>query len=220
MSELSEKIRGIREGSGLSQADFAARIGVPKSKIQNVETGKQRVDHEFLTTLAVNFTLDLNELLLGSAFKSITDDDIKSDLASSNFISIPRFDVTASAGHGALAESEIGTGHYAFNRSWLDRRGLQPSNLAVIAVRGDSMEPELYDQDLILLDQSQKEPRDGDMYVVRYFDELFVKRVQKSLGRRYELLSSNRYYKPIEVKPDEATDLAFVGKVVASMHEW
>jgi len=137
-----------------------------------------------------------------------------------DFVSIPRFDVAASAGQGALAETEIGTGHYAFNRSWLDRRGLQTDHLAVIAVRGDSMEPELYDQDLILLDRTQKEPRDGDMYVLRYFDELFVKRIQKIPGRRFELRSTNRFYGAIEIKPEETNDLEFIGKVVASMHEW
>lgn len=93
-------------------------------------------------------------------------------------------------------------------------------NLAVIAVRGDSMESEIYDQDLILLDRSQKEPRDGDMYVVRYFDELFVKRIQKVLGRQSALRSTNSFYESIRVKPEETNDLEFIGKVVASMHEW
>ena len=42
-----------------------------------------------------------------------------------DFISILHFDIAASAGHGALAK--IGTVHYAFDRSWLDRRGPQPT---------------------------------------------------------------------------------------------
>ena len=90
----------------------------------------------------------------------------------------------------------------------------------MIAVRGDSMEPELYDQDLILLDRSQTHPRDGDMYVVRYSDELFVKRVQIIPHGQIALRSTNCFYESIRIKPDESTDLSFIGKVVASMHEW
>jgi phage repressor protein C with HTH and peptisase S24 domain len=135
-------------------------------------------------------------------------------------VSVPRFDVAASAGPGSIAESEIGTGHYAFNKSWLDQRGLKTNHLAVIAVRGDSMEPELYDGDLILLDRSSTEPRDGDMFVVRYSDELFVKRVQKMPERHIALRSTNNFYESIRIDPRQSNDLTFIGKVVASMHEW
>jgi transcriptional regulator with XRE-family HTH domain len=63
-SEFGLKIKGIRELSQLSQAAFADQIGVSKSKIQNIETGKQRVDHEFLRNLAVLFSVDITKLLL------------------------------------------------------------------------------------------------------------------------------------------------------------
>ena len=180
-----------------------------------METGKQRINDIFLINLADTFPIDIGDLFRTKSSKGSSGANTEAD-----FISIPRFDIAASAGHGALAESEISTGHYAFNRAWLGRRGLNPATLTVIAVRGNSMEPELYDQDLILLDQSKKEPGDGDMYVVRYFDELFVKRIQKIPDRRFQLHSTNRFYNPIEVKAFDNNDLTFIGKVVASMHEW
>ena len=139
---------------------------------------------------------------------------------SENFISIMRYDVGASAGTGSLVEAEEGTGHYAFNRSWLKRRGLNPDDLAVISVRGDSMEPELNDNDLILLDRSLTTPKDGEMFVVRYAGDLFVKRVQVMPFGGYTLSSTNKFYSRIVVETNEAIDLKFIGKVVASMHEW
>ncbi len=140
-------------------------------------------------------------------------------------VHIQRYDVGAAAGAGSLVEAERGTGFYAFNRKWLDRRGLSPANLAVISVRGDSMEPDLCDNDLILLDRAQTSPRDGDIYVLRYSGHLFVKRVQLMPGNRVKLCSSNPLYDPITVangRTSDATteDLTFIGRVVASMHEW
>ena len=227
--DVSKRLSEAFEVKGLTLQRVSDATGINYRTIQRYVTGERGPSAKFLAALYDHFDISLTWVLTGeydqldivreSTHDSRTAPENIAD-KSGEFVAIPRFDIAASAGHGALAETEIGTGHYAFNQVWLNRRGLSPSNLAVIAVRGDSMEPELYDQDLILLDRSQKYPRDGDMYVVRYFDELFVKRVQKALGRRYELLSSNRYYKPIEVVPDEATDLEFIGKVVASMHEW
>jgi phage repressor protein C with HTH and peptisase S24 domain len=126
-------------------------------------------------------------------------------------------------------ETEISTGFYAFNRKWLARRGLALANLAVISVRGDSMKPDLNDKDLILLDRSQIIPADGDVYVLRYSGILFVKRVQVVPGNCISLLSTNPAFRPINVPMPTsdaaandaiATDLTFIGRVVASMHEW
>ncbi len=223
MPEIGLKIRAYRESMSLSRAEFAAKLGEKPSKIQDVETGKQRINDLFLIKLADIFPIDIGDLFRNKSLNPSADDHRSIKTAppnQENFISIPRYDVAASAGHGSLAESEEGTGHYAFNQSWLARRNLQPSNLAVIAVRGDSMEPELYDNDLILLDKSQTEPRDGEMFVVRHSNDLFVKRIQKAPGNRYALKSSNRFYDTIPVEKPELADLEFIGKVVASMHEW
>ena len=221
---LGDRIKELASDNSMTIKNFYDALGVSKPTIRNYIAGNSTPNGSFLIDLSSKIGVSPTWLLLGKGPKYIPEYDQKwlfpegGDTA--DFISIPRFDIAASAGHGALAESEISTGHYAFNRAWLNRRGLNPATLAVIAVRGDSMEPELYDQDLILLDQSKKEPNDGDMYVVRYFDELFVKRIQKIPDRRFQLHSTNRFYESIEVKANETNDLTFIGKVVASMHEW
>lgn len=113
-----------------------------------------------------------------------------------DFIPVTRFTVEASAGHGSLVQNETGSGTYAYNRSFLDRRGLKPENLAVIAVRGDSMEPDL---------------ADGDLY---------VKRIQRASGKRLMLVSSNPVYHPVMVEEGQLDGLKIIGRVVNSTHEW
>lgn len=48
----------------------------------------------------------------------------------------------------------------------------------------------------------------------------FVMRIQILPGNCGTLHSTNRLYRPIEISPDGGTDLQFIGRVVASMHEW
>ncbi len=227
---LGDRIKELAADKSMTLKDFCDHIDVSKRTIQNYIGGISTPNGEFLIDLSARIGVSPTWLLLGNGNKYLDEkpegrQNWHHPQAQQDFISIQRFDVAASAGHGALTETEIGTGHYAFNRTWLERRGLKPDNLAVIAVRGDSMEPELYDQDLILLDRSQTRPRDGDMYVVRYSGDLFVKRIQVVPGNKVELRSTNRLYGPIMVTlpKGETTndlDLTFIGKVVASMHEW
>lgn len=216
---ISERLREAINSKGMNLKEFSSKSGLNYRTLQHYLSGQRSISTEFATQLCEQFGVSATWLLTGYGPMHLNDVQ-NAHTNTPEFVSIQRFDVSASAGGGSLVEAEIGTGHYAFNRSWLQRRGLTPNNLSVIAVRGDSMEPELYDQDLILLDRSQTQPRDGDMYVVRYSDELFVKRVQTLPLKRLGLKSTNRFYDTIEIKPDEATDLKFIGKVVASMHEW
>lgn len=138
-----------------------------------------------------------------------------------DFVPIPRFAVDAAAGDGALVDEETQTGFYAFNRSWLTKRKLAPDNLAVISVRGDSMEPRLSDGDLILVDQAQVEIADGITYVIRLGNDLLVKYVQRISPDAVSLLSENNRYPPREISlATIGEDTAIIGRVVASMHEW
>ena len=82
------------------------------------------------------------------------------------------------------------------------------------------MEPDLHDQDLILINHADEALNHGDIYAIRYSDRLFVKRIQQAFGGKIQLLSSNKSYPPIEVQYPGINDLSVIGRVVASMHEW
>ncbi len=220
MIDIGVKISTLRQGLGLSQDAFAAKLGYSKAKVQNIEAGKQRVDHEFLTALATIFAVDMNDLLGFTPLGGSRDVNITTP----EFIPIPRYSVQASAGQGALVDGEETTGFYAFNQKWLARRGLNAANLAVIAVRGDSMEPRLTSGDLILIDRAQRQIADGVAYVVRLGDDLVVKHIQRTSARTISLISANQLYPIQHVELAALGELAgqieVIGRVMASMHEW
>lgn len=116
-----------------------------------------------------------------------------------DFVYVPFYDVRASAGHGAFVASAGTARHYAFDREWLARQiGVSPHRLALIPISGNSMEPELHDGDMVMIDRGDIErPREG-VYVFEVDDSLFVKRLFLR-GDRLVIESSNADFPPREI---------------------
>jgi hypothetical protein len=130
-------------------------------------------------------------------------------------VRVPRLDVGASAGPGALAADERRLGRIGFDERWLRRLGLsEAERLSVIRVEGDSMAPTLHDGDEILVDRgdSAARLRDG-IYVLRIEDALVVKRIALSpAGGRISVRSDNEAYPGWPDCDPASVDL--VGRVV------
>jgi phage repressor protein C with HTH and peptisase S24 domain len=125
-------------------------------------------------------------------------------------VEVPRLDLGASAGPGAVVGGEGAFDAFRFSRRWLAEQGLESAQLSAIRVEGDSMEPLLNDGDEILVDRSPLPFRDG-IYVVRMGETLMVKRVANAGPGRVALLSQNLAYPPVEVAAEE---MAIIGRVV------
>ncbi|APX17807.1 hypothetical protein BWR17_18115 (plasmid) [Phaeobacter inhibens] len=225
MTDLSANFAKIRQDLGLSRAAFASRLGVSADKIKHVESGHQRADHELLFALGSEFDVDLNALLgLEAKRQSLPASCGWQNLPpeadpESDFVHVRRYDISVSAGNGRQATDENVVGHYAFSRRWLTRRNLNPDNLAVVRVAGDSMEPKLSNGDLAVIDTTATEMKDGVTYVFRLGDDLLIKRLQILPQRQVNLCSHNPEYSPIQVELASG-ELTSIGRVVASMHEW
>jgi hypothetical protein len=126
---------------------------------------------------------------------------------------VPRLDVGASAGGGALAEDELGTTPFAFDEGWLRQLSAEPRRLAIIRVEGDSMVPTLSHGDDIMVDSSDNAARLRDgIYVLRRDGVLLVKRLGRAAARgEVSIISDNPAY-PAEVA--RAESLEIVGRVV------
>ena len=61
---------------------------------------------------------------------------------------------------------------------WLRKEYGTTDSLEGIRVSGDSMEPTLFDGDVVLIDRNDFVPKDG-VYVLRIEDSLFVKRLMR-----------------------------------------
>lgn len=132
-------------------------------------------------------------------------------------IPIPRFEVTASAGHGALEGSERPVAYLGFDARTLGQIcRAKPEDLSIIRVQGDSMFPALADGDDILVDRSDGAARLREgIYVLRMDNTLIVKRLSMNpVTKRITIASDNPSY---PTWPDcELADIDVIGRVVWS----
>ena len=130
-------------------------------------------------------------------------------------VAVPRLDIAASAGAGALAGDETAQPHMAFSAHWLRRVAAGDiKQLSLIRVEGDSMLPTLSHGDEILVDRGDggRRLRDG-IYVLRRDDALIVKRLALDpAGGRVSIRSDNDAYPSWPDCPLASIDI--VGRVV------
>lgn len=131
------------------------------------------------------------------------------------YIKVPRYEVKASAGGGAIIHSEQIVDHLYFRTEWVKNvLGIPRDCLALISVQGDSMEPTLSSGDLILVDTRTCRVEDGAIYVVQYDDALLVKRLQKRYDGSVVIRSDNPLYEAEIIHGEDALNLKIVGRVV------
>lgn len=129
------------------------------------------------------------------------------------FRTIPKLDVGASAGPGAINDAEALAGKIGFDEKWLRKLATDPSQLSLIRVEGDSMAPTLNNGDDIMVDSSAAVGalRDG-IHVIRMDDVLMVKRLARGPAGRLSVLSDNPAYPGW---PDvDGAAVAIIGRVV------
>ncbi len=213
MSDTSgerQRLLQLAERGKVSLASLSAMIGRNPSYLQQfVRKGSPRkLEEQDRRKLAEFFGVDEAELG-ASQEKSYTMLPNRASQAG-DWVEVPRLEVEASAGPGALAGGEQAFDTFRFSTRWLREQGFEGARLSAIKVEGDSMEPLLRDGDEILVDCSPHPFRDG-IHVVRLGDTLMVKRVASAGQGRMALLSQNLAYPPVEIPADELT---IVGRVV------
>lgn len=131
------------------------------------------------------------------------------------YVHIPRFEVAASAGGGAVVHSEQIVDYLSFRADWVrSTLGVSVRDLALISVIGDSMEPSLSEGDVVLLDMTTTSVLDGSIYALQLNGGLLVKRIQRMLDGSLVVKSDNARYDTETVSEDKADRLKVIGRVV------
>jgi len=184
----------IAEKTGVSLDWLVLGIGEMKRGMINQEKSNQENGH--INGVILNGALD-NHVELGE------------------FVLIPRYEVAASAGGGAVIHSEQIVDYLTFKADWIrNGLGLSEKDLALINVKGDSMEPTLSNEDLILVDMRTRQVQDDSVYVLQFGGVLLVKRIQRKLDGSVIVKGDNTIYEPQVISGDMLDTLNVVGRVV------
>ena len=133
-------------------------------------------------------------------------------------INLPFYAISASAGKGTLVEVEEQANLISFEPEWLNKEiGVNPNDVFLMLVDGDSMYPTLKNGAMIMVNKHFNGLCDG-IYVMRYKQNLLVKRLQMLPKGIIKVKSDNNIYEPWEINKEnlDGTDIEIIGRVVWS----
>lgn len=239
---VATRIKQARESLGLTQKKAAEKAnGMSLPSYKDYEAGKTMPGGEAiqdLTKLGINANWLLNgegpmllSELLGDALQDFVDAEnlqktagaIRRSVAREpaaapyGFLLVPRYDVAASMGNGAIIHSEQVVDHLAFREEWVRTElSANPKNLVLISAIGDSMEPTLRAGDLLLIDRSTAMVKQDAIYAFATNGELRVKRMQLKIDGSVVVKSDNPQYEAEFLTSEQIASLRIVGRVVWS----
>jgi len=114
---------------------------------------------------------------------------------------VPLVEARLSAGGGSFEASDQIERHYAFRHDFLCRKG-NPETMVLMRVTGDSMTPDINNDDVVLIDRQQTQLRPGKIYAVGVEDMVYLKTVNAA-PKQIILSSINPLYAPIILETSE-----------------
>lgn len=213
MSTLGQRIRALRTQLHLTQSQLAERCRwdlAGQGRIANYEKDRREPNLGDLRKIASALGVSVAQLL--------DPDGLERSFSSDDFVVIKQYTAQGSAGNGHMNDHVEITGGLAFKWGWLQRRSLSPDNLHVIYVQGESMETTISDGDVVVMDESQTEPQNNRIYVIRLGDgELLIKRLIKTLTGSWIVRSDNedkRRFPDFELTDHDLSELTILGRIV------
>ncbi len=219
MSSFGERLKKVR--GGLTQAEFAALFGIPQVTLGNYERGRNEPRFDFIKQVCSRFEINVEWLLFGTGDEkegmghppAPTSCDV-------DLIMVPMVEARLSAGQGSLQTDGNSERSYAFRSDFLHRKG-NPDNMVFMRVSGDSMQPEILNNDVVLLDQSKTDILPGRIYAVGFEEAIYLKRVDMLPGKVI-LKSANPAYPPVEldIRDQQRDAFRVIGQVLWSGREY
>lgn len=213
---VGKNLEWLIEEASLNPHILEQRTGVPQPTIHRILSGESAdprtstlkpIAEYFGVTVAALRDTDLEELSKGGLQKE-------------PFYYIPHATLRLSAGINGFSLDNEGRGRSALPvfKNWVDKNGFNPELLVAIKVKGESMEPSLYEGDLVVVNTGDRRPLDGAVYAVNYEGEPVVKRLSRDAGRWW-LTSDNPDQRKFHRKLCDGDACIIVGKVVLKESE-
>ncbi|WP_051363901.1 XRE family transcriptional regulator [Oleidesulfovibrio alaskensis] len=127
---------------------------------------------------------------------------------------IPRLKARLSAGGGSFEVETECNGKFAFRKDWIRTKG-NANDMVLMEVSGDSMEPDICDGDMVLIDQSKNQVIAGGIFAVGVEETIMVKQLDMEPGTLV-IRSKNKRYQDIKIPrgSDLAENVRVIGRVI------
>ncbi|MBN2815907.1 MAG: LexA family transcriptional regulator [Campylobacterales bacterium] len=186
--------------------DVAEVLGISQMNFATMKK-RDKIPFNELLDFCAKKAISINWMLYGQSPESLVE-------ATNKFYMIKYFgDVNASAGGGTdeqyeeIEEIEIPE-HFVFMLG--GERELK--NIEAINVSGDSMEPTFSYNDIVFINRSKTDINRGGIFTIRTQSGLFIKRIQKRVDGKIDVLSDNSVYPTLTLDPQE---IEVIGRVIS-----
>jgi phage repressor protein C with HTH and peptisase S24 domain len=218
---LSNKIKKLRQEHGLTQAELASLTGISQNYLSQLERGVRSVSLALLLKLADVLKTSVQYLTVEGSYPGAP--------IESNLRPIPQGNILQVAIVEKLIKICAGNGYeYAADCQWqLEPRPYpivdgviaathSEENLLLMGVEGNSMEPNIYDGDMVLFDKIDPWVS-GNLIVANYNGKNLVRGIIKQNGKII-LRAKNKEYEDIIIgEEDEFYITGRVLKIVPAM---
>lgn len=202
---FAQRLKELRKLRGISQMALSSELGLSQQAVGKWETGRSTPDPAMLARIAAFFEVS-TDYLLGRA-QSVASTD---GWQAAGEYPIPIIG-TVRAGYGALALEEDYGEEYA--------RVKDPQNYFYLLVKGDSMEPRIFEGDLALV-RRQQTLESGELGVVVFGDGEGTLKKYIRRGNTVILQPFNSAYPPQIIMGEDLDHLYIAGKVVETRTKW
>ncbi len=223
MSRIDAVKKLITERFNDNQADFSRAIGKAPAQVNQWLNGYRNIGDA--VALHIEKSLDLPIGFLDGEQNATRDRSsyippaggiavLEDTDTTHTHREIQMYDLKLSAGNGNAewvlrrAEDPL-----VFREGWFRAKHLSPYNLRGMYVKGDSMKPVLNNWDTVLIDVSDTELVDGEIYAVVYKEKFYIKQI-KHLADGIEMISFNPEYEPMPVKNGDVEKFQCLGRMV------
>lgn len=206
----------------ISQAEIARALGTSRSNISLRIKNKSQLTlseaRKIVTNLQINGAHDILNKILAAKDRLIKDDIImpaeieeKEELVDMAYYE----DVYGSCGLGSFVFSESKQIIQVPKKIVLDYSGFK--KYSVINASGDSMQPQIKDKDRLIVEHWNGEQiTDNRVYIFRFKDQIFIKRLVLNLDQ-IVVKSDNKEYQTRYIEAPQADDFQIIGKIVGLM---
>jgi phage repressor protein C with HTH and peptisase S24 domain len=229
MTIASRLDEAMQEAGFPSQSALARASGVPQPTINRIlkSAGVRGPETATVAALAAACNVSFNWLNEGIGVKARGNDGVSTpanfphqkvviaEQGDPNYYFIKKVKLQLRAGvTGFQTVPDIYDGDtVSLAKNWADRKGYNPKALIAITVVGESMEPNLYAGDVVIVNTSDTEKKDGAVYAFNYDGEAVIKRLVKERGEWW-LFSDNADQTRHRPKGCASVDCGIIGRVV------
>lgn len=195
-------------GEAPTQEELRKIIGLKQSTMSSRANRNGKIKPDEIELLNKHYNIDL------MATKKEVAQSMKKDKGIDFNKAIQYYpDVYLSAGFGVEVLDEKFEYVTIDEKFLISEKGMRvnPKNCKMVRVSGNSMYPEYHHGDRVIIDASDTNLTDGQIYAFRYDGQCYMKEINRA-GNKIKCISINKEYEPFTIERD--TDFQVFGRIL------